>query len=101
MRAALLCTGDELTQPGQPLTFGKIYDSNQMALTARLAELGVECVQLGELSDDPQNVADALAHAALEADIILTTGGVSVGKKDIFHQVLPLMGAERLSGALR
>ena len=67
-----------------------------MALTARLAELGVECVQLGELSDDPQNVADALAHAALEADIILTTGGVSVGKKDIFHQVLPLMGAERL-----
>lgn len=96
VRAALLCTGDELTQPGQPLTFGKIYDSNQMALTARLAELGVECVQLGELSDDPQNVADALAHAALEADIILTTGGVSVGKKDIFHQVLPLMGAERL-----
>lgn len=96
VRAALLCTGDELSQPGQPLTFGKIYDANRTALTARLMELGVELVPLGEAPDDPEQVAALLCKAAEKADVMLTTGGVSVGKKDIFHKVLPLMGAQRL-----
>ncbi len=96
VRVALLCTGDELVQPGQPLPFGKIYDSNRTALTARLMELGAELVELGEAPDDPAQVVALLKDAAARADVILTTGGVSVGKKDIFHQVLPLMGAERL-----
>lgn len=95
-KAVLLCTGDELVQPGEELTFGKIYDSNRAVLTARLFELGVEARVLSSEADDPQHVADVLRDAAQNADIILTTGGVSVGKKDIFHQVLPLMGAERL-----
>lgn len=96
VKAVLLCTGDELVQPGEALTFGKIYDSNRAVLTARLFELGVEARVLSSEADDPQHVADVLRDAAKDADIILTTGGVSVGKKDIFHQVLPLMGAERL-----
>ena len=96
VKAVLLCTGDELAQPGEALTFGKIYDSNRAVLTARLFELGVEARVLSSEADDPQHVADVLRDAAKDADIILTTGGVSVGKKDIFHQVLPLMGAERL-----
>lgn len=96
VRAALLCTGDELVSPGQPLTYGKIYDSNRATLTARLAELGVEAHILDSAADDPAQVAALLADAAETADLLLTTGGVSVGKKDIFHQVLPLMGAERL-----
>ena len=58
--------------------------------------LGAELVELGEAPDDPAQVAALLKDAAAKADVILTTGGVSVGKKDIFHQVLPLMGAERL-----
>lgn len=96
VRAALLCTGDELVQPGSPLTRGKIYDSNHAALCARLAEMGVEVRALESERDEPEHVAGALCQAAKDADILLTTGGVSVGKKDIFHQVLPLMGAKRL-----
>lgn len=95
-RVTLLCTGDELVQPGQPLAYGKIYDANQAVLTARLHELGVELTVLDSAADDPARVADALLRALPESDLLLTTGGVSVGKKDIFHQVLPLMGAQRL-----
>lgn len=95
-RITLLCTGDELTQPGQPLTFGKIYDANQAVLTARLRELGVELTVLDSAADDPAKVAEALLAALPGSDLLLTTGGVSVGKKDIFHQVLPLMGVQRL-----
>lgn len=96
VKAVLLCTGDELLQPGNPLTFGKIYDSNRAVLTARLCELGVEAIVLDSEADEAQHVADTLKAAAKDADLIITTGGVSVGKKDIFHQVLPLMDAERL-----
>ena len=96
VRVALLATGDELAQPGEPLAFGKIYDSNRAVLTARLAELGAEAHILPSCPDEPQAVADALIRAAWEADVLITTGGVSVGKKDIMHRVLPLMGARRL-----
>ncbi len=96
VRAALLCTGDELVQPGAALTYGKIYDANRATLTARLSELGVRADILPSSADEPEHVAALLREAAKDADILITTGGVSVGKKDIFHKVLPLMGAERL-----
>lgn len=96
VRAALLATGDELAQPGEPLRFGQIYDANRATLTARLAEIGVKVNVLPSCPDEPEQVAEVLAQAAKDADILITTGGVSVGKKDIMHRVLPLMGAERL-----
>lgn len=96
VRVALLSTGDELLQPGESLSFGKIYDANRAAITAHLQELGVRAHVLGSAKDEPQAVAQALAEAAKDADVLVTTGGVSVGKKDIMHKVLPLMGAERL-----
>lgn len=96
VRAALLCTGDELLEPGMPLTFGKIYDSNRATIAAHLREMNVETHVLKDAKDEPQAAAQALAEAAETADVIITTGGVSVGKKDIMHKVLPLMGAERL-----
>ena len=83
-------------QPGQALPFGRIYDANRTVLTARLAELGAQAHVLTSEADDPQRVAAVLREAAGQDDLILTTGGVSVGRKDIMHQVLPLMGAERL-----
>ena len=96
VKAALLCTGDELAQPGEALPFGKIYDANRATLTSRLCELGVQANILRSEADEPQRVADVLANAAKDADVLITTGGVSVGKKDIFHRVLPLMGAQQL-----
>lgn len=96
VRAVLLSTGDELVQPGQMLTYGQIYDANRAVLTARLTELGIEAAVLDSAADEPEAVARLLQKAAEGADIILTTGGVSVGKKDIMHRVLPCMGARQL-----
>ena len=65
-------------------------------LTARLCEMGVEANVSGSCPDEPQAVANALQKAAAHADVLITTGGVSVGKKDIMHRVLPLADAQRL-----
>lgn len=98
VRCAVLCTGDELVpNTVRPLPKGKIYSSNEAVLSARLLELGIELTTVqGEFSDDPQKLAEAIAQAAGEADVILTTGGVSVGAKDILHETLPLLNAERI-----
>lgn len=97
-KIALLCTGDELVEgDGSPLPKGKIYSSNAPLLAARLRELGVEVTAChSSFGDDPQEVADALKKLCEEADGIITTGGVSVGARDIFHEALPLLGAQRL-----
>lgn len=96
-RVALLCTGDELVEgEGSPLPKGKIYSSNAPLLAARLRELGMEvCAYTPCFGDDGAAVAEALRKLCREADAVITTGGVSVGDKDIFHEALPLLGAER------
>lgn len=93
-RVALASTGDELTAPGTALAPGKIYNSNLYLVAGRMKELGLSPVILGILPDDPAKAAHVLRE--VEADILLTTGGVSVGKKDIMHQVVPALGAERI-----
>ena len=93
-RVGLLTTGDEVVSPGTALPAGKIYGSNQMLLAARLAELGFE-TETAHRGDDPAAVAEAMRELLETCDVLLTTGGVSVGDKDIFHQALPLLGAER------
>lgn len=94
-RVGLLTTGDEVVSPGTPLPAGKIYGSNQMLLAARLAELGFER-ETAHRGDDPSAVAETMKELLETCDVLLTTGGVSVGDKDIFHQALPLLGAERI-----
>lgn len=95
-RIALLTTGDELVFPGTPLAPGKIYNSNLFGLGARLRELGFAPTYIRQLPDDGPGAAKVVAEAAKTMDLILTTGGVSVGKKDIIHDVLNLAGARRL-----
>lgn len=94
-KVGLLTTGDEVVEAGQPLPPGKIYGSNQVLLLARLAELGIPAVGR-HAADSPAAVAEALAELLADCDLLITTGGVSVGDKDIFHQALPLLGAERV-----
>lgn len=95
-RVALLTTGDEAVAPGEPLANGKIYDSNLFLLGARLTELGFAPVYTAHVRDDAGHVAEQIQKAATLADIIITTGGVSVGKKDILHEAIPLLGIERI-----
>ncbi len=92
----MLTTGDELALPGEELKPGKIYDSNLYTLVTRLTGLGVETVRKGRTGDNPEEAAAWIREAARETDLILTTGGVSVGKKDIMHDVLKLLNARRL-----
>ena len=95
-RLVLAGTGDELLQPGEPLAPGKIYNSNLYLLAARLQELGAETKILGIIPDNPREAADKLRSCQEWADLLLTTGGVSVGKKDIMHEVIRLLPARRL-----
>ena len=93
-RAVILTTGDEVRQPGTVLPAGKIYDSNTAYLSARLHQLGVEPVAALNQEDDLTALSAALRRYAGEVDLILTTGGVSVGEKDLLEQAVKAAGAE-------
>ena len=81
-RVALLSTGDELLMPGEPLKPGAIYNSNRFLLRALLQAGGCACTDLGIVPDRLQATRDALRQAAQGHDLILSTGGVSVGEED-------------------
>lgn len=95
-KMALLCTGDELMSLGKPLVYGKIYNSNEMLLKARAEELGIEVILLNQCDDTPETVAAAIDKVIDQVDLVVTTGAVSVGKKDILHEVIQLLKAKRL-----
>ena len=81
-RVALFSTGDELVMPGEPLPPGAIYNSNRFTLRALLQGLGCEVIDLGIVPDKLDATRAALREAASRADVILTSGGVSVGEED-------------------
>jgi molybdopterin molybdotransferase len=81
-RVALFSTGDELVMPGEPLPPGAIYNSNRFTLRALLEGLGCEVIDLGIVPDQLDATRAALREAASRADVILTSGGVSVGEED-------------------
>ncbi|MBU3112623.1 molybdopterin molybdotransferase MoeA [Clostridium lacusfryxellense] len=95
VRVGLLITGDELTPLGNNLEEGKIYNSNLYLLQSRLEELSVEVTVMSPLKDHIVDVANAITMHIDDLDLLITTGGVSVGKKDIFHDVLPLLCAKQ------
>ncbi|MDN0083127.1 molybdopterin molybdotransferase MoeA [Crenobacter sp. SG2305] len=82
LTVAAFFTGDELTEPGQPLAAGKIYNSNRYWLITSLAALGCRVIDLGIIPDNLAATRAALAKAASEADVVITCGGVSVGEED-------------------
>ena len=92
-RVAIISTGSELVRPDQPLQPGQIVDSNQYALTALVAQTGAIPVPLGIVSDERSAVKGAIAAALTQADLVISSGGVSVGDYDYVDQVLADLGA--------
>lgn len=93
-RVAILSTGNELVTPNQPLQPGQIVDSNQYALAAFVTLAGGVPVPLGIVRDEPEALKEAIGAAITSADIVLSTGGVSVGDYDYVDQILAELGAE-------
>ncbi|MBZ9714684.1 molybdopterin molybdotransferase MoeA [Deinococcus multiflagellatus] len=87
LRVALLSTGDEVVLPGQPLRPGQVYDSNSVGLRALLAECGCEVMPLGHAPDSPAALAATLEQAG-GADLLLSSGGVSMGRYDFLRDLL-------------
>jgi molybdopterin molybdotransferase len=92
LRVAFFSTGDELKSVGSPLQEGQIYDSNRYTLYGMLTRLNCDIVDMGVVPDVPQELERAFATAAANADVVITSGGVSVGEADFVRQLLDKMG---------
>jgi len=94
LRVAILSTGDELVEPGRGVAApGQLYNSNRFTLAGLLKSLGAEVIDGGIVRDDPAATTDALARAADAADLIITSGGVSVGEEDHVKAAVQSLGA--------
>ena len=91
-RVAILSTGDELVTPEQPLQPGQIVDSNQYALASFVTQNGGIPIKLGIVRDRPEDLTTAIASAVASADLVLSTGGVSVGDYDYVDRILTELG---------
>jgi molybdopterin molybdotransferase len=90
---AFFSTGDELVSVGEPLEPGKIYDSNRYSLYGMLSRMAVDIIDLGVIRDNPESIREAIADAAIRADLIISTGGVSVGEADYIKPALEELGS--------
>lgn len=93
LRVAMLATGDELAMPGEPLGPGKIYNSNRFVLSALLRALGCEVLDLGIVADTLAATLAALEQGARAADLVVASGGVSVGEEDHVRAAVQRLGS--------
>lgn len=96
VKAAVVSSGSEVVEPGTPLTPGKIYNTNTIYMKARLSQLGARVMITRTVGDDLEVMAEALKEAADQAELVVTTGGVSVGQKDLTEEALLSIGAKIL-----
>lgn len=92
LRVAFFSTGDELRGVGETLSDGQIYDSNRYTLYGMLHQLGVDLIDMGVIRDDQNAIEQAFLHAAEIADVVITSGGVSVGEADFVKITLDKLG---------
>jgi molybdopterin molybdotransferase len=92
IRVAFFSTGDELRPVGSTLEVGQIYDSNRYTLYGMLTRLGVEIIDLGVIEDKQESVQTAFQEAANKADVVITSGGVSVGDADFVKETIEKIG---------
>ncbi|MBT3308571.1 MAG: molybdopterin molybdotransferase MoeA [Gammaproteobacteria bacterium] len=92
IKVAFFSTGDELCSAGEALGDGQIYDSNRYTVFSMLSELGVELIDLGIIRDKRELIEQAFKDAAAQADVVITSGGVSVGEADFVKETLDNLG---------
>ena len=92
LKVAFFSTGDELASVGEPLKTGQVYDSNRYTLYGMLSRLGVEIIDMGAIADDPELLENTLLAASNLADVVITSGGVSVGEADYMKLLLAKHG---------
>ena len=92
LKVAIISTGEELVEPGEEAGPGQIYNSNRHLLKAMLGGWGMDVIDLGVARDDPEAIRDIMTRASDEADVIVTTGGVSVGEEDHVKAVVESLG---------
>jgi len=92
VRVALFSTGDEIIEPGSPLSRAALYDSNRYLLLNLLAGFGADVSDLGILRDEPAHLSKAISDAARTHDLVLTSGGVSTGEADHVREVIEKLG---------
>ncbi|MGW7053831.1 molybdotransferase-like divisome protein Glp [Streptomyces sp. NPDC054887] len=91
-RVVVLSTGSELVQPGERLAAGQIFDSNSFALTAAARDAGAIAYRVGAVTDDADTLRSTIEDQLIRADMIVTTGGVSVGAYDVVKEALSSVG---------
>ena len=92
LRVAFFSTGDELRSIGETLSDGAIYDSNRYTLYGMLQRMGADIIDMGVIRDDREALREAFAIAAANADVLITSGGVSVGEADYIREILGKLG---------
>lgn len=92
LKVAVISSGDELKNLGEPLQAGDIYDSNRYSIIALLSRLNVEVIDFGIIKDDLTLITEALKSADQQADVVITSGGVSVGEADFIKDALSTLG---------
>jgi molybdopterin molybdotransferase len=92
LKVAIISTGEELVEPGRALKPGQIYNSNRYMLQALLDSWGFESLDFGITADKPEIISDVMSEASCKADVIITTGGVSVGEEDHVKAVVESLG---------
>ncbi|EPB8177806.1 gephyrin-like molybdotransferase Glp [Clostridium perfringens] len=95
-RVSIISTGDEVCDINSTLKPGKIYDSNLYSLSARIKELGYNVLSMEHVGDNILKIGEAIEKAFEKSDIVFTTGGASVGEKDLMKKVSESIGFERL-----
>jgi molybdopterin molybdotransferase len=92
VRVAVFSTGDEIVEPGKPRPDAALFDANRYLLTGLIERLGATATDLGILADDPERLARAIAAAAAEHDLVVTSGGVSTGEADHVRHAVEAVG---------